>query len=129
MKLRIRGDSVRLRLTRPEVEALDATGVVEERTRFPGARALVYRLQVDDNTEMPTASLDASTVVVRLSRAMAVRWCRGPDVGIEADQPLTGGGSLRLTIEKDFECLDRPQESEEGAYPNPARGGACGPAT
>ncbi len=47
MKLRIKGDSLRLRLTQGEVTALDTGGVVEEKVRFGGGAALIYRLRRD----------------------------------------------------------------------------------
>ena len=45
MKLRLQGNSVRLRLTRSEVERLRETGLVEESIEFGSGELLVYRLQ------------------------------------------------------------------------------------
>jgi hypothetical protein len=45
MKLRLQGNSVRLRLTRSEVERLRETGLVEESIEFGSGESLVYRLQ------------------------------------------------------------------------------------
>jgi hypothetical protein len=45
MKLRLQGNSVRLRLTRSEVERLRDTGIVEESVDFGGGEVLAYRLQ------------------------------------------------------------------------------------
>ena len=45
MKLRLQGNSVRLRLTRSEVERLRETGLVEESVDFGAGAALAYRLQ------------------------------------------------------------------------------------
>ena len=45
MKLRLQGNSVRLRLTRSEVERLREIGLVEELVDFGTAEVLAYRLQ------------------------------------------------------------------------------------
>ena len=44
MKLRIRGDTVRLRLKRSEVERIAAGDSIAEQTHFPGT-VLTYRLE------------------------------------------------------------------------------------
>ena len=44
MKLRLQGNSVRLRLTRSEVERLREAGLVEESVDFGAGEALTYRL-------------------------------------------------------------------------------------
>jgi len=44
MKLRIKGTSLRLRLTQGEIRALAQQGMIEERVPFPHAQ-LVYRLR------------------------------------------------------------------------------------
>jgi hypothetical protein len=45
MKLRLQGNSVRLRLTRSEVERLREIGRVEESVDFGAGEVLAYRLQ------------------------------------------------------------------------------------
>lgn len=130
MKLRIRGDSIRLRLTEPEVRALAATGVVEEAVRFPGAAMLTYRVESGPHADGVHAGLAKSCVWVRLSESAVARWATSEDVGIEGVQTLTGGGVLRISVQKDFACLHPldGREKEAGAYPHPGRAsGACRP--
>ncbi len=50
MKLRIRGDSIRLRLKRAEVDQIAPGNSIAEETHFPGS-ALTYRLDVCDDGE------------------------------------------------------------------------------
>lgn len=45
MKLRILGNSIRIRLTRPEVEALAGAGHVEETTELGATEHLIYRVE------------------------------------------------------------------------------------
>lgn len=125
MKLRIRGDSLRLRLARGEVEHLAETGEVRETIHF-GARALDYALRCAE-LDQPRAQFEAEAIIVELPRAAALAWARSDQVGIEAEQPLAEG-VLRLLIEKDFKCLaPREGEDDSDAFPHPgaATGASC----
>jgi hypothetical protein len=118
MKLRIRGDSLRLRLTRGEVRRLRETGSVVETIHF-GASELHYELRSVD-VDTPVASFDGARIVVSLPRAAADAWADGDEVGIAVEL-----GPLSLLIEKDFRCL-APREGEDDgdAFPHP--GGESG---
>jgi hypothetical protein len=122
MKLRIRGDSVRLRLTEPEARALAEVGYVEETVRFPGAALLRYRVETGPLVDGVHAGLVKSCLWVRVSREAAARWASGAEVTISGEQSLAEGGVLRVSVEKDFECLHPGHaEHEAGAYAHPAR--------
>lgn len=121
MKLRIRGDSLRLRLTRSEVRALRETGSVIETIHF-GPSALHYELRSAE-VDAPIAEFDGSQVVVSLPRARANAWADGDEVGIAATQ-----GGLALLIEKDFQCLaPRKGEDDSDTFPHPGAesGASC----
>jgi hypothetical protein len=123
MKLRLHGNSIRLRLRQGEVRRLVERGVVEERTEFAEA-AFVYALRVTDATGIG-ANISQNGVEVTVPRGVARQWASGEQVGIEGSQPAPGGKALRIVVEKDFECIDAPPgESQEDAYPNP-RAGKC----
>jgi hypothetical protein len=119
MKLRIRGNSVRLRLTRGEVEDFDREGRVEDAAQFgPGAR-LAYALERAMVGRL-SARLEAGTVVVTVPDDLAASWCRTERVALEGDQPAGDGHTLRILVEKDFACLKtRSGEDETDAFPNP----------
>ena len=107
MKLRIRGSSIRLRLTKPEVEVLRATGVVEEWTEFPGTR-LRYALIAAPSSVL-AASFDDRGIVVHVPKAMADAWCTSNDVSLEGED-----GPTRILIEKDWACV-QPRSDEDPA--------------
>lgn len=112
MKLRIRGDSLRLRLTRGEVAALAAEGRVEETTSFGGGAVLRYAITLGD---VLGAKLDGSKIEVTVARETAERWARSDEVGIEGAQD-----ALRILIEKDWSCLKpRDGEDDADAFPHP----------
>ena len=126
MKLRIRGDSLRLRLTRSEVRQLRASGRVEQTVHFGPQRALSYVLQRRE-VEAPRASFEGDRIEVALPPGIADTWADSDQVGIEASQALPEG-QLRLLIEKDFQCLaPRAGEDDGDAFPHPAAesGASC----
>jgi hypothetical protein len=50
----------------------------------------------------------------------ARNWVSRDEVGLYYDQKLHGGGSLRMMVEKDFQCIDGPpEEIDPAGYPNP----------
>jgi hypothetical protein len=123
MKLRTRGNSLRLRLTQGEVEALLTNGQVEEATEFGPDERMVVRLVADDGAGAVRAQFERGHIVVRLPRARATAWGRGSDVGIHAEQPVAPGRALQIAVEKDFACLKpRAGEDDRDAYPNPGTG-------
>jgi hypothetical protein len=120
MKLRLCGNSIRLRLTPAEVAMLCRNGAVGEVTHIDERSRLEYRLESNARIEQIGATLEGASIIVRLPKSMADEWAANEQVGISHLQPLTGGGSLTILIEKDFECL-HSDETEEGVvlYPNP----------
>lgn len=130
MKLRIRGNSIRLRLTRPEVRMLATAGAVEETTRFDARAAFNYRLETTDLGDRVSAGWWDGRLTVRVPRAFAAAWDQSSQVGIEGTQVIEGHEPLRILIEKDFECLAPSRsENQTGAYANPLSGAACEPST
>ncbi len=120
MKLRIRGDSIRLRLTRREVERVGAGDAVAETTRLGAGAVFEYRLVPDAAAQVPVASLRAAVLEVRLPQAQARAWALGDEVGISASQPVGGDAALDLLVEKDFACLaPRPGEDESDMFEHP----------
>jgi len=118
MKLRFRGSSLRLRLTRQEVLALGAGEPVEEVVSFTPTEKLVYVLECGGDAV--DASFREGCVTVRVPAATAADWSWSDRVGIEAEQVVEPGIVLKILIEKDFACLTtREGESDDDAFPNP----------
>src|SRR3954468_24296806 len=105
MKLRIKGDSLRLRLTKGEVSQLAESGVVEERVRFGAGADLVYRLRRDAAARDISASFTQGVVDVRLPDKSARDWASSNEVTLAGNQPLGSSDELRIVVEKDFACL------------------------
>jgi hypothetical protein len=122
MKLRIRGDSVRLRLKRGEVDQLAAGISIVQQTHFPGA-VLTYRLDVSENGGI-SATFNNGSLVISLPKSKVLDWASADEVSLHAEQELSGTGALSLLIEKDFKCLEpghhRDCEDDEDTFPHPS---------
>ncbi len=124
MKLRIQGNSIRLRLSRPDVARLDHDGRVEETIAFGmhAGDALAYAVEASPAATGVAARLAPGRITVVLPQALAREWAATDRVGIAAEQPGVGpdgAGVLRILVEKDFACLDRRDEDAD-AFANPA---------
>ena len=120
MKLRIRDNSIRLRLTRGEVDSLHADGFVKGRTEFPGGHEFVYELESSPASVQPEASFSDRVITIRVPEAMALAWASTEQVSMQGEQFLDDGGKLTILVEKDFTCLaPRVGEDESDMFPNP----------
>jgi len=125
MKLRIRGDSIRFRLGRSEVQTLLRVGILQEATHFPGPLrpALTYELRESDGTQL-TCEFQDCRVVARVPREIIHSWATSEQVSIRGAQSLDADGTsqLKILLEKDFECLDgSSDECQDDAFAHPRR--------
>jgi hypothetical protein len=122
MKLRIKGPSLRLRLTQAEVRALADDGRVEEQVPFGGGQLLTYRLSRDAAAAQLMANFSAGVLDIRVPDALARQWCASEEVTLAASQPA-GAHTLRIVVVKDFACLaPRTDEDESDNFPHPQSG-------
>lgn len=123
MKLRIRDNSIRLRLERSEVDTLRDVGMVSAKTGFPGGRDFGYVVESSPASVNPGAVLSDSTVTVRLPESAVQAWANSEQVSIVGEQRLAEGDILSILVEKDFACLaPREGEDESDMYPHPNAG-------
>lgn len=120
MKLRIQGNSLRLRLTRSEVAALDRNGAVEESAQFAAGNRLTYRIGTLAGSGGMQAELTGGTVAVHVPAGAVAAWAASDEVGLNGRD-----GPLRIAIEKDFRCLTRAGAEEPDAFPHPAEQPLC----
>jgi hypothetical protein len=120
MKLRIRDNSVRLRLTRSEVNALRKDGLVSSKIEFPGSREFNYVVESSPASVNPGAFLSDNVLTVRLPETTVLAWAASEQVTIDGEQLLDDGQRLSILVEKDFACLV-PREDEDDAemFENP----------
>jgi hypothetical protein len=115
MNLRIQGNSLRLRLSQKDVSQLRDLGHIESCVEFSPACRLTYLLEVSFRAHAITANLDGDTVRVTAPTHVIANWAESEQVSIET----TSATGLHLLIEKDFQCLHKPDQQDVDAYPHP----------
>src|SRR3954462_7381676 len=104
MKLRIKGSSLRLRVSRSELAQFQAGGRVEETIRFaeaPEAR-LTYALESAVQLSPVSVRYGFHDVTIVLSQGQAHIWGAGSEVGVYSNLAIGSAGSLDVIVEKDF---------------------------
>lgn len=123
MKMRIRDNSLRLRLTQGEVTALRREHRVAARIAFPAGRMLDYSCEASASAASPTASFDERSITVLLPLVDVETWADTDQVSISAGAALEDGGELAILVEKDFACLaPREGEDESDMFAHPQAG-------
>lgn len=126
MKLRFRKNSLRLRVNQREVETLAAGSMLEERVHFPGGASLAYSLERVSGFE-PNARFEAGTIRVSVPSGEVARWADGDEIGLYFELEATNG-KLKIAIEKDLVCIDRPEEERDpDAFPRMQEPSRCEP--
>lgn len=117
MKIRIKGNSIRLRLAQSEVTEFNSKGIVSDSINF-GASQLIYTLQKDD---IPTlkADFNGEFITVCVPSKQGSDWSSSNQVGIEGTMSVGKEEKLFILIEKDFQCLKPRGEDESDLYNNP----------
>ena len=117
MKLRIQGNSLRLRLNQREVAQLSDAGRVESSIEFAPGCSLSYLLESSPVAESTSTTFDGRAIRVTIPIRQMTQWVESDRVGIET--PVQSG--VELLIEKDFQCLHRSADQEPDAFPRPLR--------
>jgi hypothetical protein len=127
MKLRIKGNSLRLRVSRSELARFQAGGRIEETIHFTAApeATLTYALESASKPAPVTVRYGSREVTVILSQDRARIWGDQSEVGVYTTLDMGPAGSLEVVVEKDFACLDRSDEDNSDAFANPLAGAAC----
>ncbi|RYE36965.1 MAG: hypothetical protein EOP42_01445 [Sphingobacteriaceae bacterium] len=121
MKIRIKGNSVRFRLSRPEIEKFGNDGYIEEKTEFLN-NTFCYAIQkLFDGTTLD-ASFTGQKLTVFVPKAIMQEWVNSDVVGYSHYLPLSEEKSLFLLIEKDYKCIDGDEsEDQSDYYDNPVK--------
>lgn len=123
MKLRIRDNSIRLRLTQTEVDTIRSEGIVSAGVAFPGGESLDYILESSPATVKVTAQFSNGALTVQLPESDVQDWASSEQVSIAGDDVLDSGAILAILVEKDFACLaPRESEDESDMFPHPLEG-------
>jgi hypothetical protein len=127
MKLRIGGNSIRLRILRSEVAKLIEGGRIAE-TIYLGSSdesAVTYALETESESNAVRLRYESSEIAIVLPKAEARSWAETERVGIYATVDVGAHGTVNLIVEKDFACLDLSDAENQDTFPNPQLGAAC----
>ena len=124
MKLRLRENSLRLRLQQKEVSMLIHEGYVTEIVQFGplDLDRLVYTVECSSEVATLEASIDKNIVRILVPQLMANQWADSAAVSLSHEQRLPKEKTLKILIEKDFKCISPNRiwsEDESDAFPNP----------
>jgi hypothetical protein len=118
MKIRIKGNSIRIRLTQIEVKNFADNGFIEEATEFIENK-LFYALAVTTNVSELSAQMIDNKITLLVPESIAQNWTTTDLVGIENKFDIGNDKKLFLLVEKDFVCLDNTFEDQSDMFPNP----------
>jgi hypothetical protein len=119
MKIRIKGNSFRIRLTRSEVDQFAETGYLEETTEF-GSNSFVYALQSMEGIPGLEADYEENKMTMYVPSNIPAVWAKNETVGYENNMEIGDGKHLFLLLEKDFKCIDAPaHEDQSDNFENP----------
>jgi hypothetical protein len=118
MKLRIKGNTLRFRLTKSEVDYFSKQNYIEEKTEFANI-VFVYALQSSPAAKNVSATFDGNKLMLILPAAVADDWTTTNKVGIDCEMEIGNSKKLFLLLEKDFKCLDNVAEDQSDNYENP----------
>lgn len=122
MKLRINNNTIRLRLTQPEVERIGNGMPVEETLRLIPfqEKNFSYRLVPCTESKTITAAFSSNLLLVKIPQPQSLHWATTEQVGLRHVQDEGNDNATTILIEKDFQCLHkRPDEDETNNFPNP----------
>ena len=126
MKLRIKGNSLRLRVSRSELARfLDGERIEEtiQFTRAPEA-SLTYALESAVQVAPVRVQYESQRIRVILSEDQGGIWGAESEVGVYSTLDIGEAGSLAVIVEKDFACLDSSEDNSD-AFANPQTAANC----
>jgi hypothetical protein len=115
MKLRIKGNTIRIRLSETEVNLLAEGNQVLEETHFPSS-SLTYKVQPSTAVSV---DFNDNMVQINLAQTEIDAWAGTDEVTISKDIDIPNDNILSILVEKDFKCLTVRPEDESELYPNP----------
>jgi hypothetical protein len=118
MKIRIKGNSIRLRLTKSEVGMFCKEGNYAETIDF-GTSSLTYRLMAKEGLTGLEADYSGNTITIFIPMEAKQNWYDSARVGYSGTIVAETENQLSILVEKDFVCMDESVKDQSDNYPNP----------
>jgi hypothetical protein len=122
MKIRMVGNSVRLRVGRAELARFLADGRIEETVRFAATpeAAFTYALEVSaPGSTAATVRYAPCHLAVLVTPEQVGDWRKEDQVGIYTQIDIGAREALEIAIEKDFACVHGSESENADSFPNP----------
>ena len=116
MKIRIKGNSIRYRLTQTDVNYFEKAGMLTDHIDFGNAQ-LIYAIERSEAEADLRVTFEHNIITLYVPLKMAQEWFSTNRTGFSVQQD-----NLHLLLEKDFQCLDNVEEDQSDNYPNPLAG-------
>lgn len=114
MKIRIKDNSLRFRLTQTEVAKLYESGNISSSTQFVG-QPFIYAVEKEKDLQNLSAEFVENKITLKIPDFMAEELATADTIGFDGTV-----GKVKLLIEKDFVCIDNTLEDQSDNYPNPS---------
>ncbi|CAN5639654.1 hypothetical protein BH10BAC3_BH10BAC3_10450 [soil metagenome] len=119
MKLKLKDNASRLRLSQTDIENLAAKGFVEEQISFSKDVALCYRIEAKEEILKPGNRYAENTITVFIPRDFTNVWPCNSVVDTSAVHTTEDGNEIFILIEKGYQCLDNKDEDQSDNFFNP----------
>jgi hypothetical protein len=81
---------------------------------------LSYTLTISEEAKEISAGFENGEIIVQIPFEQALDWTETNRVGLENEQKIGENLTLKITLEKDFVCLERPLDADNAdAFPHP----------
>lgn len=120
MKLRIKGNSLQIQLTRSEIERFEKEGYIEANTAFVSS-VFTYALQIrpDEFGHELSADFKNCILTMYMPEDMAKKWIYSDVSSCDTWMEVDNGERLYLLLEKDFKSPEEEIKDPKDSYQNP----------
>lgn len=117
MKIRILGDTLRIRLKKSEIEHFEKNGKIEDSITFTQNNILKYTIKVCTKNSI-SSTFENNEIIVFIPKEVAKNWINSNLVTLENNLCIP-----QIIIEKDFKCTSKScletDEQIEDSFNNP----------
>jgi Family of unknown function (DUF7009) len=128
VKIRMKGNSLRLRVARSELARLREGGEIRETIRFDASPEASFTWALETGRQERATTMvrySPGCIAVVVAPAAMRLWQRDDQVGIYARVDAGADEPLEVIVEKDFACLDGSDADNTDTFENPNLAATC----
>lgn len=121
MKIRIKDNSIRFRLSATDLKQLKKNGKVVSKCAFGTSQIFKYSVVANKkgNSEVLCIDLKKNHIKVEIAESDVKEWIKTDLEGFDAHMDNGTKEGLYVLLEKDWQCLTPRDEDESDLFPNP----------